>query len=145
LNKEKELEALYSRVEELFRGAEAIELDALAGEVEALTKQVEKVGFSKAKKLALDDLFTRLKDILFERHEKTMSGEQSQDTIKALLKDRKKREKEIKLRLETLRKSKGSSSFDFAAALRTDELIEEEKQKLAENAKAIEALEERLD
>lgn len=136
-NKEKEQEALYKSVEDLFRGAEAYEAVKLQEEIEALSKQVEKANFARAKKLALDALFAKLKDALFQLQEKDMD-------VAALLKERKKRDKEIKARIEQLRKKQGGSSFDFTEALHYEELLEEEKVKLQENREAIEQLEERL-
>ena len=69
----------------------------------------------------------------------------SKEEMLLLLKERKKRREEIKTRLEALRKSKGSSGFDFTRALKTDELIEEEKEKLSKIEEAIDELEERLE
>jgi hypothetical protein len=142
--KGKELEAIFKKVEDLFRAAEAHEADILQQEIEALQKEAEKAPFARSKKLEIQDLFVKLSDILFEKREKGFKPT-SQEDIRKVLSERNKRKKEIQARLEQLRKSQGASRFDFTEALRTEELIKEEKEKLEKINEAIEELEDRLD
>lgn len=99
---------------------------------------LEKITGSKINKIEKNDLEKRLKplkDIIQEKKENALMSLSDDDKqaftqLTSVLNQRKARRQEIKNQLDLLRKSSGSSGFDFEQAMKNNELMNEEKTRL---------------
>ncbi len=117
---------------------------------EECIKELASSSFPKAHKQDLEKLTRKFKDLLSDKKEKqlmSLSQDQKQTLadLKNALKDRLEQRQEIKATLEQCRKIQGGSGLDFSQAMQTNELIEQEKDRLEKIEAKIEELQEKID
>jgi hypothetical protein len=148
LRREK-INALKEELTQLLTHAVSLDSDALATKHEMLRQQFEQMSLAKAEKQIIERLFKQLKDVIDEKHEKTLLM-LSEDDLKALeqlkvvLEERRQRRHEIKQQLEHYRKLLGGSGFDFEKAMMCREQIESEKATLEKINASIEEIEQKI-
>lgn len=126
---------LKSQVEALLNDNEGLDADQLIAERDGLLTQIADSTLTKNEKQEIERLLKPLKDTITEKHEKALlnlseDDRQNLKQLQDILNQRKSRRQEIKIQLETLRKTTGSSSLDFEKAMSINALISEEKERL---------------
>ena len=142
-------EALQNKIQEALVQAESSEIDALTASYDALVKEIALSQAGRMQKLSLEKGLHQLRDRILEKREKKLlslskDDRQALEQLNTLLQERKAQRQEIKNLLETHRKSKGTSSFDFAEALQANELVAAEKARLEKIETAIEEIEDQI-
>jgi len=135
LQKKKVFEDLKLDIENLLNNTLSFDAEQIVTEQASI---VEKINSSRLNKLEKNDLEKRLKalkDIISDKKEQAMMSlsdddKQALTQLTTVLNQRKERRQEIKNQLEVLRKSNRSSGFDFEQAMKNNELINEEKERL---------------
>jgi len=135
LQKKKVFEDLKLDIENLLNNTLSFDAEQIVTEQASI---VEKINNSRLNKLEKNDLEKRLKalkDIISDKKEQAMMSlsdddKQALTQLTTVLNQRKERRQEIKNQLEVLRKSNRSSGFDFEQAMKNNELINEEKERL---------------
>lgn len=135
LQKKKIFDDLKTEIENLLNNTASFDAEQIIAERDSI---VEKISGSKLNKLEKNDLEKRLKvlkDIISDKKEQAMMSlsdddKQALTQLTTVLNQRKERRQESKNQLEVLRKSNRSSGFDFEQAMKNNELINEEKERL---------------
>jgi hypothetical protein len=135
MQKKKMVEDLKLEVEQLLENTATFDAETIITEQTVI---LLKINASKLNKLEKNDLEKRLKvlkDIISDKKEQAMMSLSDDDKqaliqLTSVLSQRKERRQEIKNQLEILRKSNRSSGFDFEQAMKNNELINEEKERL---------------
>ena len=142
-------EALQKKISEILLQVETQENELLSSFYEQVTKEVATSSFPRMQKLELEKELHKLRDAILEKKEKKLltlpsDTRQAISELKLLLNERKAQRQEIKELLESHRRAKGSSGFDFAEALQANEVIAEEKARLEKIATAIDEIEDQI-
>lgn len=148
--------ARQGKVEALKREVEALAVKAASGPVGELLKQLDEyrktcsaLSMLKAERTQLDRRLKAIRDQLAEREEQTLLDLSADDlaTLEGLenvLGQRKERRKQSKAQLEEFRKVSGGSSLDFEKAIRLQEQMQEEKERLAKIDEGIAEIENKI-
>ncbi len=136
-------------IQQLITQSDSLDLDTLLKEKERISQQIQSTSFTKIEKQELEKLLKSIKEILIEKQEKALlnlsnDDRQSLVQLQELLKQRKTRKQEIKVRIEELRKLNGSSSLDFAKAMEYTAQLTEEKERLEKVNQGIIAVEAQI-
>lgn len=145
--KKKVFEDLKLEIESLLENTASFDVEKIINEQAAI---VEKINGSRLNKIEKNELEKRLKcfkDIISDKKEQAMMSlsdddKQALSQLTSVLNQRKERRQEIKNQLEILRKSNRSSGFDFEQAMKNNELINEEKERLAKMDLGVKEIEE---
>lgn len=148
--------ARQGKVEALKREVEALAESVASGPIEELLKQLDEyrktcsaLSMMKAERAQLDRRLKAIRDALAEREEQTLLDLSEDDLatlegLENILAQRKERRKESKAQLEEFRKLSGGSSLDFEKAIRIQEQMQEEKERLAKIDEGIAEIENKI-
>jgi hypothetical protein len=136
LQKKKMVDDLKLEVEQLLENSAEFDAERIVVEQTALLTKITASKLNKIEKNDLEKRLKALKDIISDKKEQAMMSLSEDDRealvqLTTVLNQRKERRQEIKNQLENLRKSNRSSGFDFEQAMKNNELINEEKERLA--------------
>ncbi len=143
------LNSLRTACSDLIKNAENMTAEQLVEERNAVTKRIEEAGLVPREKNEMERLLRPMKDLISEKQEQALMSlsdddKQNLQTLRDVFKQRKQRRNEIKDQLDKLRKTSGSSGFDFEQAMRANEQINEEKERLEKADKGIEEIEDKI-
>ena len=136
-------------VKALVEGRKTLTLDQIEADLQLIIQKLGTMGISKSDKQEIEKEVRLIRETLRLRKEETLLSLSSDDKLKLdnlreVLENRLQRKKEIRDRLEELRKAKGSTGFDFEQALQLETQIQEERQALEEINESIESIEEKI-
>ena len=111
---------------------------------------LQNLPLQKKEKLDAERALKALQNFLVEKKEKAIlnlseDDKATIDSLKQVLVSRMDRRREVKERIETLRKSRGGSGLDFEQALNLDAMIKEEKEALDEIEKKVAEVQKQID
>lgn len=137
--KELEVQARFEQLKEglqiLINQASSLSLDSFTSESDTLFRQIAEAKFNRILKQQLEKAERQVKDLLEEKKDQQLlqlsdNDREAINQLKAVLKERKARRQEIKNKISDWRKASGGSGLDFTQAMRFNELIESEKDRL---------------
>jgi hypothetical protein len=143
----KNLIAAYKeKVKELINQADGMTIEAICEQRQALLNEIQKAALNKNEKTELERSLNPLKDLIQSKKDQILM-ELPEDEKQALeqLKKLKCEREEIKIHIEQLRKTAGSSGFDFAQAMENDRRLKSEKENLEKVQTAIQKLEKKFE
>lgn len=151
--KEKErkekIEAFFTLVDTLLNKKDE-ELKTFEADVQKAKETFLSLPFQKKEKLDAERLIKQLQNHLIEKKEKAIlnlseDDKATIDNLKQVLTSRMERRREVKERIEVLRKSRGGSGLDFEQALNLEAMIKEEKEALDEIEKKVAEVQKQID
>lgn len=115
----------------------------------SLKDEIKQLGITKAEQMQFDRSMRQLKDALAECRERNILNLSDDDRgkleeLRALLKEKKARRKEVNDQLENYRRTHGGSSLGFEKGLQLLELMEQEGKLLATIDLSIDELEQKI-
>jgi hypothetical protein len=139
-----------NEVKKIAEGKNETALEQLEIDLANINQRLSTIGLTKNEKIDVDKDIRNIRESLRIRKEEallTLSSDDKLklDSLKEVLTNRLQRKKEIRDRLEELRKAKGSTGFDFEQALLLETQIQEERQALEEINDSIETIEEAIE
>jgi chromosome segregation ATPase len=142
-------EEIRQKIQDLYGRIGALSHDEMSKELVALTKQLVSLPVAEADKLQLEKEIHNIRDLVQEKRAQAVLALSTDDQaklgeLKAMLEEEKKARQELKMRLESHRRMKGSSSLDFREALQYNDTIKEEKERLEKIDRTIEELEDQI-
>ena len=145
--KKKLVEDLKIEIENLFEQCKTLDVEQIASTRDSILGKINDSKLNKMEKNDLEKRLKSLKDIIQDKRENalmSLSDDDKQAFIQLtdVLNQRKTRRQESKNQLDALRKSNGSSGFDFEQAMKTNELILEEKERLNKIDLAVKEIEQ---
>ena len=150
--KEKErkdkIDAFFLQLDTLLKSDE--ELKAFELEVQKLKEAFSILPFIKKERMDGERLMKQLQYSLVEKKEKMILNLSEDDkatigSLKEVLTSRMERRREVKERIEVLRKSRGGSGLGFEQALNLDAQIKEEREALEEIEKKVAEVQKQID
>lgn len=135
LEKKKVIDNLKLEVEQLLENCKSYDVDQIVKERDQMIEKINASKMSKIEKNEIEKRLKSLKDLITDKQEALMMSLSDDDKqalaqLVEVLNQRKQRRLEIKNQLDTLRKANRSSGFDFEQAMKNNELINEEKERL---------------
>lgn len=148
LKKEKIL-ALRGSIDSLLSSAEAMEVEELIAQRDALVQEISQAQVTKLEKQELERILKPLKDVITDKKEKALlnlsdDDRQALGQLRELLKQRKERRQDIKNQIEVFRKASGSSGLDFEKAMAFNAQIADEKERLEKLNDGIREIEQKI-
>jgi hypothetical protein len=148
LKKQKVID-LRQNIENLLQNASNFDAEKILAERASLIEQIGNVGVPKAEKQDLERMLKPLNDLISEKKEQAMMSlsdddRQALQQLREVLKQRKERRQVAKEQLESLRKAKGGSGFDFEQALVYNTQLNEEKERLEKINQGIQEIEQKI-
>ena len=142
--------AFKTEIKTLRENAKAADLEQVENDLGALTQKIATLGLSKSDKQETEKELRQIREIIRIKKEETLLSLSSDDKLKLdnlreVLENRLQRKKEIRDRLEELRKAKGATGFDFEQALLLETQIQEERQALEQINNSIGIIEEEIE
>jgi hypothetical protein len=133
-NKSK-LEEIKKALEGLVAKLESETAEELMKEVAALVRQLAQLAIPEAEKLHVEKEIHQFRDRVQQKRAQSILSLSQDDQMKltalqGMLQEEQLARQALKARLEAHRKTKGSSSLDFGAALQYNDTIQEEKERL---------------
>ncbi len=133
-NKSK-LEEIKKALEGLVAKLESETAEELMKEVAALVRQLAQLAIPEAEKLHVEKEIHQFRDRVQQKRAQSILSLSQDDQVKltalqGMLQEEQLARQALKARLEAHRKTKGSSSLDFGAALQYNDTIQEEKERL---------------
>ncbi len=128
---------------------ESQDADQLSLDRDTLLDQVQHSSLTKNEKQEIERLLKPLRDVITEKKEQAMMAlseddRQALQQLQHIASQRRQRRQEIKVQLEALRKTAGSSSLDFEKAMSCTAQISEEKERLEKATQAIKEIEGKI-
>jgi hypothetical protein len=147
--KREAINAVKEKVTALCKQAEKIELEALKESLTSVTQEIEALNLSKMEKQQLERSLRSVKDQIVEKQESVLlnlsdDDKKTLENLKTVLLQKKQRRSEIKDQLEVYRKTLGGSGLDFEKAIHVQELVEQEKERLAKADAGIDEIEAKI-
>ena len=148
--KQDRITAFKIEIKTLRDNAKAADLEQVENDLGALTQKIANLGLSKSDKQETEKELRQIREIIRIKKEETLLSLSSDDKLKLdnlreVLETRLQRKKEIRDRLEELRKAKGATGFDFEQALLLETQIQEERQALEQINNSIGIIEEEIE
>ncbi len=136
------VDALLERVE-----SEAIEV--LLAELEECRKTFSTISIMKLERQQLERKLKEIRDQIADKQQRALLDLSDDDratleNLKSILSQRKERRKEVKAQIEEYRKICGGSGLDFEKAMRTQELMNNEKELLSKLDEGIAEIETKI-
>ncbi len=147
--RKEQIAELKQSIEQLLKEVETRETPDLLAAQEQLIKQAAQLDLSKIEKPPIDRALKSLKDLIADRKDRQLLN-LSDDQIQALqelrsaLQERKELRKEAKDQLEVYRKAVSASDLDFEKSMTANELLRQEKDRLAKIDDAIRKIEQKI-
>jgi hypothetical protein len=134
-------DAFFAEVESLFNKTDD-DVKAFEADLQKVKEAFITLPLQKKEKLEGERLMKQLQNLLVEKKEKVILNLSEDDkatigSLKEVLASRMERRREVKERIEALRKSRGGSGLDFEQALNFEALISEERCALEELDKKV--------
>lgn len=138
-----------NQILELIENASKLEMEEFQAKKDELLELSQTFHFSRQEKQEIDKSLKALKEIMVEKGEKRMlelpeNERQAIEQLNQVLTQRKERRQEIKQQLDDLKKLAGGSNLDFEKAIKLNEQIKEEKERLEKCQFSVKEIEERL-
>ncbi|NGX61809.1 MAG: hypothetical protein K940chlam9_01298 [Chlamydiae bacterium] len=143
------LEEFQGEVASLQEKISSDSIDSLLLELEKLQKGVKTLSASKGEKFAFDQKLRLIRDQIAEKRTEALlnlsEGDRDAiDHLKALLEEEQKRRKEMKGKIEELRKLLGGSGLSIAKSMEYNALMVSEKEKLGKLDETIEEIKQKI-
>lgn len=143
------MNSLRTACSDLIKNAENMTVEQLVEERNLLNKRIEESTLVPRERNELERILRPMKDLISEKQEQALmllsdDDKQNLQTLRDVLKQRKQRRNEIKEQVDKLRKASGSSGLDFEQAMRANEQINEEKERLEKADKGLEEIEAKI-
>lgn len=140
---------LRQEVEALISGAASYDLDGLVAARNEMQDKIQSAPIPKAQKEELERIIKSLRDVIVDKKEQGLlalsdDDRQALQQLQDVLRQRKERRQEIKDQLESLRKSSGSSGYDFERAMQYQQQMDEEKERLEQINHGIDEIEGKI-
>jgi len=147
--RQEKIEAFKEKIQEVGDGSKKQSSQDLQSQYEHLSNELLEFKLNRAEKIDVERALRVIKDIIAEKREDEILNLSSDDQekfkqLQLLLKEKNSQYKEIKSEIEELRRSKGSSQFDFAAALEANDTVEELKTKLIKQEESIDEIKQQI-
>ncbi|MEN9655003.1 MAG: hypothetical protein RL235_1115 [Chlamydiota bacterium] len=148
--KREQVQKLKDAIATLMQKAPELSVEDLSEQYAALLRDMGQLGLSKIEKQQFERSMRPIKDAIADKKEHTLlnlsdDDRKTLDNLRSVLQQRKERRQEVKEHVEALRKSLGASNLDFEKAMHTQELLEQERERLDKANAAIEEIEEKID
>ncbi|MCH9627436.1 MAG: hypothetical protein S4CHLAM2_10760 [Chlamydiales bacterium] len=149
-------QARREKVEQLKQEVEAIAQTIASEHVEILLERLEEcrkafagASMMKVERQQLDRKIKEVRDLIAEKQEQALidlsdDDRATFDGLKGVLEQRKERRKAVKAQIEEYRKTSSGSGLDFEKAMRVQELMQEEKERLAKLDEGIDEIEAKI-
>lgn len=143
------LEQFKREVDALAEKVPSEEIEILLAQLEECRKTFSTISMMKVERQQLDRKLKSIRDQISEKQEQALlelsdDDRATLDNLKDILAQRKERRKEVKAQIEEYRKISGGSELDFEKAIRMQELMSAEKNRLAKLDEGIEELEKKI-
>jgi len=143
------VEQFKQKVEALAEKIATEEVDALLKELEECRKTFTSISVMKVERQQLDRKLKTIRDQIAEKQEQVLldlsdDDRATLDNLKSILSQRKERRKEVKAQIEEYRKISGGSGLDFEKAMRMQELMHTEKERLTKLDEGISEIESKI-
>ncbi|MBS0654950.1 MAG: hypothetical protein JSR46_04160, partial [Verrucomicrobia bacterium] len=128
-------EKIRERLQAFVQEADSHSLDQFTDQAALLTKEIAEAKPNRVQKQQIEKLERQLRNILEEKKDQQqllLSDDEKEaiHQLKGVLKERKERRQEIKNQISEWRKASSGSGLDFTQAMRFNELIEAEEDRL---------------
>ena len=148
--KQDRISSFKAEIKALRDNAKQSPLEQLEADIVVLIQKSTTLGLNKIDKQETEKELRQVREIIRIKKEETLLSLSSDDklkldNLKEVLENRLQRKKEIRDRLEELRKAKGSTGFDFEQALLLGNTNQEERQALEEINNSIGKIEEEIE
>lgn len=125
------------------------EVEALSNELDECRKTLASLSITKMERQQMEKTLKMVRDQLSERQEQALlalsdDDRAALDNLRNILEGRKSRRNEIKVQIEEYRKIIGGSGLDFEKAIRYNELLASEKERLAKFDEGITEIENKI-
>lgn len=143
------IEALKNQIEILSEKVPNEKIDTLLSELEECRQVFASLSMLKLERQQIERKLHTIRDQIAEQQEQALIDLSDDDratleNLKSVLDQRKQRRKEIKAQLEEYRKVNGSSGLDFEKAMRIQELMRDEKERLVKSDEGIAEIEKKI-
>lgn len=137
--REQELLARFEKLKDdlqaLINRAADLSLEQFSTESEKIIREVVEAKLNRTLKQQIERFERQIRDIIEEKKDQQLlqlsdDEREAINQLKEILKERKSRRQEIKAKINDWRKASGGSGLDFTQAMRFNELIEGEKERL---------------
>ena len=137
--REQEANARFEQIKEKLQAfvnqAADLALDLFILESERLSKEIVEARLNRAQKQQIEKFERQVRDLIEEKRDQQLlqlsdDDREAINQLKTVLKERKERRQEIRNNITEWRKASGGSGLDFTQAIRYNELIEAEKDRL---------------
>ena len=144
------IEDFKRRLQEAVDQVAAKTVEELLAARDELNKQLIALLATHAEKELLEHSLKQLRDLIIEKKEKAIASLSDEERnslqhLEQMLEEWKTQKQEIRNQLETYRKALAGSGFDFEKAMRSRELMDEEKVRLDKANRAIEEIEAKIE
>lgn len=144
-----EVNSLKEKLHQLSISIPATPIDAIEESVAEYKKKRQELTCTSAEKRDFDQVFKAIQSLIADKREEALlnlpSAEKEYlENLLTVKKQREERRKEVKARLEALRKSKASSGLDFEKALLIDAQEQEERESLEKIVQGIQEIDQKI-
>lgn len=148
--KRQKLIDLKQEVETLLKDNENLTVDQLNAARDELIEKISTSNLTKSEKLDLERSMKPLRDVISEKKELALlalsdDDRQQLQNLRDVLAERRERRQEIKMQLESFRKSNVSSGMDFEQAMAQKNQISMEKERLEKINQSIKEIEDKIE
>lgn len=125
------------------------EVDVLLARLEECRKTFSTISMMRVERQQIERKLKSIRDQIADKQEQTLlalsdDDRETLDNLKNILSQRKERRKEIKAQIEEYRKISGGSDLDFEKAIRVQELMNAEKERLSKMDESIGEIEKKI-
>ncbi|MCC5831439.1 MAG: hypothetical protein JJU12_00145 [Chlamydiales bacterium] len=125
------------------------DVNTLLAQLEECRKTFSSISMLKVERQQIERKLKTIRDQIAEKQEQALlalsdDDRETLDNLKEILSQRKERRKEIKAQIEEYRKISGGSDLDFEKAMRTQELMNSEKELLSQIDESISQIEKKI-
>ncbi len=143
------VEKLKQEVDSIAQNIGSETVDILLVKLEECRKAFTGVSMVKVERQQLDKKIKEVRDLIAEKQEQALidlsdDDRATFDSLKEVLEQRKVRRKAVKAQIEEYRKTSSGSGLDFEKAMRVQELMQEEKERLAKLDEGIAEIEAKI-
>jgi hypothetical protein len=147
--KRENIEEVKNRIALLLKEGTTADVITLEQTLVSLKEEIKQLGSSRTDQQQFDRLLRQVNDLVAEAKEHHLMNLSDDDrsaleSLRGLLDQKKKRRKEVKEQIETLRRSRPSSGLDFDKVFQANELLEQEKELLEKLTSGIAEIEEKI-
>lgn len=147
--KRENIEEVKTRIGLLLKEGAGVDVLALEQTLASLKEEIKLLGASRTDQQQFDRLLRQVNDLVADAKEHHLMNLSDDDrsaleSLRGLLDQKKKRRKEVKDQIETLRRARPSSGLDFEKVFQANELLEQEKELLEKLTSGIAEIEEKI-